>query len=388
MNLRSAMRRFTIASALSVLGLSLAVGLVSTAGPANAETPNASVHQWGMETSAMRVVSGLPSDIVAVQAANWGGMALDAGGHVWDWGRGQYGELGNGTTMTSLNTAVEAQGPANVVSIGEGDDYAAAVDNFGNLWVWGDNLDGTLCLNHESSVDSPVRISGLGAVAVAGGGAHLLILLANGTVDACGSNQYGQLGNGTTTSSPEPVAVRGLTNVVAISAGNTFSGALKANGSVWTWGRNTFGQLGIGTRTNEDVPQKVSLPAPATQVYEGGDYPYDGHMVALLTNKEMLAWGDDTWGQLGNGVSGQSFTTPQRVDVPSQVTFASVAAGGRDTFAIDTAGGLWAWGYSGAGDLGITNEKGTAVVQPIRTGSGFSLVSATAVEGIGLSSGS
>jgi len=381
--------RVPVTCALSLVVLSLSLGVVGLAGTANATA--ASVYQWGKESTnrhfVPRLVGGLPSHIVAVQAGNWGGMALDATGHVWDWGHGQYGELGDGKPGTSRNTAIEAQGPTNVVSIGEGDDFAAAVDKSGSVWVWGDNLDGTLCVSHKRSIYRPVKLPGLDATAVQGGGAHLLILLANGTVDACGVNQYGQLGNGTTKGSAKPVAVVNLTNVVAITAGDLFSAALESDGSVWTWGRNTFGQLGIGSTVSQDIPQKVTLPAPAKQVYDGGDFSYDGHVVVLLSNNEMMAWGNDQWGQLGNGVSNRNFTTPQRVDIPSGVTLASVAAGGRDTFAIDNAGNLWVCGYNGTGDLGVTNKVGSVVSTPRDAGNGFQRISATADEAIAISTG-
>ena len=375
------------------LALSLALALLGILSPTAAQAATPAVYIWGhgpakaQEFQYPTAIQGLPSGIVAVQAGNWGGMALDSSGHVWDWGHGQYGELGDGKPGTTRNTAVEAQGPTNVVSIGEGDDFAAAVDKSGNVWVWGDNLDGTLCLSHKRSIYHPVKLQGLDATAVQGGGAHLLILLANGTVDACGVNQYGQLGDGTTKGSAKPVAVSNLTHVVAISAGDLFSSALESDGSVWTWGRNSFGQLGIGSTANQDVPQEVALPAPAKQVYDGGDFSYDGHIVVLLSNNEMMAWGNDQWGQLGNGISNENFTTPQRVDIPSRVTLASVAAGGRDTFAIDSAGNLWVCGYNGTGDLGITNKVGNVVSTPKEGGNGFLRVSATADEAIAVSTG-
>ncbi len=376
---------------LSLVILSLLVAVGATGGRAGAQTSNVSIYQWGKLSSTKhyrpRLVANLPSDIVAVQAGNWGGMALDATGHVWDWGHGQFGELGNGHASTSRNIAVEARGVSNVVSIGEGDDYAAAVDKSGHVWVWGDNLYGTLCFGHKSLVLLPRELPGLKAVAVQGGGAHLLILLANGTVDACGLNAYGELGNGSTKSSTDPVAVENLTNVVAISSGNEYSAAMEADGSVWTWGRNTFGQLGNGTMKNEDIPQRVNLPAPATQIYAGGDFGYDGHMLVRLSTGEIMAWGNDKWGQLGNGVSGSSYSTPQAVKVPSGVNISTVAAGGRDSFAIDTTGRLWSWGFNGTGDLGVGNRVGHVVTTFQLVGNGFSLVSATADEAIGASTG-
>lgn len=370
----------------AVLVMVLAMVPVGLGEAPSAGAAGASVYQWGYTERTITPVAGLPPDIVAVQAGDWGGMALDATGHVWDWGYGSQGELGDGSTADSFGTAVEAKGPHHIVSIGEGDNYAAAVDASGDLWVWGYDPEGTLCLAHRSTVIRPVEISGLGAAAVAGGGAHLLILLRNGTVDACGQDRYGQLGDGTIGGgSASPVAVSGLSHVVSISAGNLFSAAMESDGSVWTWGDNAWGQLGLGTTSDVDVPRQVPLPSPAEQIYAGGDNWVNGHMVVLLSDGAMLAWGNDVWGQLGNGTSGGSFATPQPVDTPSGVSLASVAAGGEDTFAVTAGGALWSWGRNTDGELGV-KAKGSVVTKPVLAGHGFTLLSATAVEAVGVSS--
>jgi alpha-tubulin suppressor-like RCC1 family protein len=378
-----------IRSLLAVLLLAALVDVVASGG---AQAASASVYQWGFNSGQTHLspgqVTGLPSRIVAVQAANWGGMALDSKGNVWDWGTDKVGALGDGLRRSSPNIAVRAIGPTHVVSIGEGNNFGAAVDRAGNLWTWGWNHYLQLCQPGVRVALLPREVAGIGpASAVSGGGGHLLILLANGTVDACGLNSHGELGDGKTRSSSRPVPVENLTNVVAVSAGNMFSAALESNGSVWTWGYDKFGQLGVGSTANMAVPHEVKLPAPATQIYVGGDYPNDGHMIVLLSTGEVMAWGDNSCGQLGIGTGVTNATTPVAVDVPSGVSFSYVAAGGEDSFAIDSAGGLWAWGgRPGAGDLG-NGTSGGSVVFPKKIGSGFTLLSATANEGVGYSTG-
>ena len=375
-------RRLAAASALATIPLSLAVATPARAGTAG-------VYQWGFsgrEHLAPALVGGLPAGTRAVQGANWGGMAIDTAGNVWDWGRNGLGALGNGSRKSSPNSAVEAKGPTNVVSIGEGNNFAAAVDTGGNLWVWGWNSSGQICLPAGNRViTTPTELKGMGAVAVSGGGHHLLILLADGTVDACGLNSVGQLGSGSFRSSSRPVKVAGLSHVVAVSAGNMISEALESDGSVWTWGYDKYGQLGVGTTKNEDTPQRVALAAPATEIYAGGDYPNDGHMLALLSDGQPMAWGDNADGQLGIGAFGGQYSTPQPVHVPAGVTFTFVAAGGADSFAVDSTGGLWAWGGR-PGNLGTASGLAGAVL-PERVGSGFTLLSATSNEAVGYSTG-
>jgi alpha-tubulin suppressor-like RCC1 family protein len=81
------------------------------------------------------------------------------------------------------------------------------------------------------------------------GGAHSLILKSDGTVWATGGNQYGQLGDGTTTNRSTPVQAN-ITSVVYVAAGKHHSLALKSDGTVWAWGANHSGQLGDGTMTD------------------------------------------------------------------------------------------------------------------------------------------
>ena len=374
-----------ISALLVVFGVACLPTVAGTSGTPSSTT----VTQWGNGTGldfvAQSAVLGLPSHIVSVQAANWGGMAIDNAGRVWSWGHGGYGELGDGGRKNNPRVASEARGPTHIVSIGEGAAFAAAVDSSGNLWTWGHNSYHQLCFNNRPGTSLPIETPGLGAVAVSGGFNHLLILLANGTVDACGENSYGDLGDGLVRPAGGIVAVKTLTDVVQISAGNVFSAALEANGSVWTWGHNNLGQLGIGTTVNESVPQRVSLPAPAVAIYAGGNVTGDGHMAALLSNGQLMEWGSDASGQLGNGVIAPSFLTPQSVLIPHGVTFTRIAAGGSDSFAIDSHGGLWAWGTPNYGDLGDGVRGFGSVRKPELVGNGYAQISATANEAVGLS---
>jgi alpha-tubulin suppressor-like RCC1 family protein len=389
-------RSFNVPAVIKIgFGLTLALVMLGVVAPTAAQAATPTVYQWGFGSGSTAPhhlvptsVQGLPSGIVAVQAGNWGGMALDSHGNVWDWGSNTQGELGNARqTGSSWSTAVEAQGPSNIVSIGEGNSFAAAVDAHGDLWVWGNNNFGQLCFrSRKNSVPRPVELSGVHAAAVSGGGFHLEVLLTNGTVDACGINEYGQLGNGSISTERKLTPVMNLTHVVAVSSGDLFSSALTSDGSVWEWGYNRYGQLGNGNTTNEDVPQEVTLPSKATQIFAGGDFPNNGHMVVLLSTGVAETWGNNAWGQLGIGMRGGIKTTPVAVKMPTGVTFTVVAAGGEETYGIDAAGNLWGWGGS-KGELGNGNGRTARVTSPMKIAKGFSAVSATASVSVGLSTG-
>jgi hypothetical protein len=174
--------------------------------------------------------------------------------------------------------------------------------------AWGSNESGQLGDDQYADRNVRIRVSGLGGViAIAAGEEHSLALLSNHTVVAWGSNDFGQLGNGSTTGpescpfgacSRTPVPVNGLSEVEAIAAGGNHSLALLKNGTVMAWGENTYGELGDGTTTNSDVPVPVSNLRGVTKVAAGRE-----HNLALLGEGSVMAWGNNAEGQLGIGTS-------------------------------------------------------------------------------------
>jgi alpha-tubulin suppressor-like RCC1 family protein len=170
-----------------------------------------------------------------------------------------------------------------------------------------------------------------------------MLLTDSGKVQECGSARYGVLGNGSFSGvQTTPVTVTGLPTITAVSAGSNDSVALDSSGHVWDWGSNNLGQLGDGNTSDSAVPVEVSLPAQAVQIFSGGDSKKDGSEIALLSNGEVWAWGDDADGELGNGGSGYS-------DVPVQVQglsgdIVAVATDAYTSFALESSGDLLAWG--------------------------------------------
>jgi alpha-tubulin suppressor-like RCC1 family protein len=219
--------------------------------------------------------SGYLTGVVAIAGGWQHSLALKSDGTVWAWGDNYNGQLGNGTT-TSSDTPVQVVGPGgsgtltNVVAIAGGGYYSLALKNDGTVWAWGYNGVGQLGNGTTAESDTPVQVVGPGGsgaltnvVAIAGGGYYSLALKSDGTVWAWGSNEFGDLGNGSTTNTDAPVQVLGLggsgflTGVVAIAGEEYDSLALRSNGTVWAWGYNALGGLGNGTTTNSDTPVEV-----------------------------------------------------------------------------------------------------------------------------------
>ena len=288
--------------------------------------------------------------------------ALAAGGTVQAWGWNQYGQLGNGTISDSAPTmALGGLSGVTQVAGGPGSYHSLALLSNGTVSAWGYNGFGELGNGTINNSSTPGAVSGLSRVVAIAGGGHSLALLSNGTVVAWGYNAHGELGNGSDTGpdncagspcSKTPVAVSGLSHVVAIAAGDDYSLALLSNGTVMAWGDNLYGQLGNGNATGPD--SCVGSPCSKTPVAVSGLSGVAAiaagsfHSLAVLSNGTVVAWGDNAYGELGN--AGHNSSTPVAVSGLSGVT--QVAGGEYHSLALRSNGTVMAWGMNVYGQLG------------------------------------
>jgi alpha-tubulin suppressor-like RCC1 family protein len=346
-------------------------------------------------------VSGL-TDAVSIASDGGGYCAVLSSGDVDCWGDNTYGELGNGTTggpdsyydnsQGGYDTPQAVVGLSDAVSVtsdGGAGDYQSgycAVLSTGGVDCWGDNSDGELGNgttggpDGESGYDIPQSVSGLtdavsvepdGGISVSGEGIDYCAVLSSGGVDCWGANSQGQLGNGITggpdanESYDTPQPVIGITDAVSvtsnISEDRFFSSCAElSSGGVDCWGDNSDGQLGNGTTggpdgaVGYDTPQAVSGLTDAVSVTDGGG---ESGFCAVLTSGGVDCWGDNSYGQLGNGTTGGpdgigGYDTPQAVSGLSDAV--SVVSGSFDHgyCAVLSSGGVNCWGVDEDGQLG------------------------------------
>jgi alpha-tubulin suppressor-like RCC1 family protein len=355
----------------------------------------ATIKHWGAYVGGLRnptpydlqrspVALSLPGRIAEIATSNSSEYALLTNGRLYAWGLNNRGQLGDDSTKNSFTRPVRVRFPAGVrirsIPIDVMPfDTALAVDTTGQAWGWGYNTFGELCLGNRTEYKTPVRLSLTHVTLLAGAGGHSLFDV-RGKVYACGNNTLGELGNGTTTSSKVPVQVTGLGSgqVTSLVAAFANSGAVLSSGRYYDWGYNGQGQLGNGTIGGSSaVPLRVSLPSGVRQLSQGGSVPGNGQTITLLANGSLYAWGAGGSYQLGTGTTANQ-ASPVRIFAPPGVRYRLLATGGSTSYAVSTAGNVYAWGGNLVGEVGNGGRK--SVSYPVWVASGATSVSSTSTD--------
>ena len=259
-------------------------------------------------------------------------------GVLFAWGNDDNGQVGGGSGNFDA-TPVHLTLPAGtaVTAVAAGFYSSLALTSDGRVLAWGSDYDGQLGVgggNRGSDpTPSPVELpAGTDVTAIASGYFHCLALTSDGRVLAWGDDSRGEIGDGSTTdithpvSVPVPVDLPAGTRVTAVAGGGNLSLALTADGRVLAWGDNSVGQLGNGTTADSSLPVPVNLPpgTDVTAIAAGDDFS-----LAVTSDGRVFAWGGD---YRANDY------LPTRVDLPAGTRVTSVAAGFGGALAVTSGG--------------------------------------------------
>lgn len=338
--------------------------------------------------------------VVTMVAADAGwrhACAVGSDKRAWCWGDNTFGELGDGTAVSSAvktsdgpvmvigtgwksisaggastcglkqdhtawcwgdrvsywsdpsQSSTPQQVPGDWNQISQGERHNCGVHADGTAWCWGENTNGQLGAEEPLVSQTPIQVPGEWVQVVAGVGSS--------SATTCGIKQdlsawcwgaggSGQLGNDDSVSSATPVAVAGGHDWTSLTVGEEHTCGIDTDGAGWCWGANLAGRLGDGTFAERHAPARVTVAGTWAKLDAGFQ-----HTCGVTPDGAGWCWGWNDHGQLGDGTSETSwFPEPKVSQLPG--TWTNVAAGYFDSVGTKAAGTAWAWGNGDHGELG------------------------------------
>jgi alpha-tubulin suppressor-like RCC1 family protein len=300
--------------------------------------------------------------VKAVSAGGQHTCAITHAGGVMCWGNNDSGQLGNGSTSSSgVFVPVAVVGlDSGVVAIAAGYAHTCALTDTSAIKCWGGNASGQLGINSTDNALTPVDVHGLssGVAAISAGQSHTCAVISGTRVACWGWNGSGQLGDGTKGNQRlVPVLAKGISAATDVAAGGDHTCALISGGGVVKcWGENVTGELGDGNTTEQTRAVRVHRLTEAVVAISAGG----GHTCVTAQSNEVKCWGNNVYGQIGNGTSTNAVTAVRVLGVRSA---SASTAGGNHSCALITTGRIKCWGQNEFGELGdgTANNKSIPV---------------------------
>lgn len=274
------------------------------------------------------------TNVTAIHAGSYHTCARLSSGQVTCWGANNDGQLGDDTIATRLHPVMVANlADVKQLDVGLGPGHTCAVLADGGVRCWGVNFNSQLGDGSMTNHPSPVAVTNLSNVTqVSTGAYHTCALQQSGKV-YCWGGKYGRTGK---LSIPVPREVNGVQDAVQIAAGGEHTCALRRTGSIACWGMNGLGQLGDGSWEDREAAIEVRELRDVLSIDAASN-----HTCAVTADRRVKCWGSNEHGQLGDGT-----TTPRNtpVDVAGVSDVAALSIGHRTSCAQTTAGKVLCWG--------------------------------------------
>jgi len=296
-------------------------------------------------------------------------------------GGGSRGQLGNGSIADSTvmvaptMTGVLSGKTINKISLGS--NYMCAIASDSKAYCWGIGSSGQIGNNTTTTNNTtPVAVTATGVLSgktitdISSGYSNVCALDSTGKAYCWGQGGQGQLGNGSIANSLLPVAVTSSGTLAGKTLIKIYSGlnnacAIDTDGALYCWGQNQYGQLGNGLTANLTTPTLV----PMTGLLSGKTIldvsPGNYHTCVIASDNQIYCWGHNTSGQLGNGSTTDSLS-PVAVDVLGVLSGKTVQLIGhgayRDFNCVKASDGqIYCWGINGRGEFGNNTVSASAV---------------------------
>tara|TARA_B100000686_G_scaffold245604_1_gene254851 strand:+ start:1665 stop:3584 length:1920 start_codon:yes stop_codon:yes gene_type:complete len=260
------------------------------------------------------------------------------------------------------------------IKISGGFTHSMVIDENRALWAWGTNEYGEIGDGTLVAKSSPIRTNiGSDWLHIAAGIAHSAGIKPDGSLWTWGGNDTGALGDGSTVNSQIPTQVGTGTDWINTSAGSGFTLALNSGGALWSWGENSAGQLGDGTDVDKHSPTKVGIDDDWVSISAGFS-----HSMGIKSDGTLWGWGLDIFGQLGmDGLYGSWPYVRTPTQVGTDTDWLLVSCGTYHTLALKSDGTLWAWGLNNAGQLGDGTGQAKDEVTQVGSSSEWTSISAS-----------
>jgi alpha-tubulin suppressor-like RCC1 family protein len=301
-------------------------------------------------------------------------LAISSAGRVYSWGSNSSGQLGigsRGAPITSVEAVLSSGGLLNsktVTAVAAGSSHSVALTQDGLVFTWGSNTSGqlgadspTLRTSADALVTADTPLAGKTVAKIAAGDNHTLALTTDGVLVAWGSNTKGQIGDGTTTTRHLPTAVSATgvlagKVIVSIAASEESSYALTSDGLVFAWGSNSNGQLGRSGISSSHVPTTTATSGAMAGKFITSISATARNAYAIASDGTFFGWGSNENGQLANGMSANSVSTPIVITLPAEHSHripTSVNGSFRHINVVTEDGSLFSAGSGAFGTLGF-----------------------------------
>jgi alpha-tubulin suppressor-like RCC1 family protein len=311
--------------------------------------------------------------------------ALTSGGAVHCWGANQFGQLGDGSTVSSTSAVAVAGLPGGVVSIAAGGASTCALTGTGDVWCWGDNSAGQLGNGTFTPASVPLEVLNSagsaplgGVVGISVGQDHTCAVTGAGAALCWGDNSKGELGSGSSSAfSSLPVTVSGFSSAVAtIAAGSGFSCAVTKAEQALCWGDGSFGQLGNGNSAGVATPSLVLNSNGTAPLYDAVAISAGFENACAIENLGTAwCWGANNAGQLGNGSNAPQSNLPVALleadGLPLSNNVVAIGAGHDEECAVTWLGTALCWGQNAQRQVGngtTANSSNPAAVAGLSSG--------------------